>query len=150
MTRFFLIYILLCSTFTFSTPSNGLLSNESYITGEDGVIRMYINIMGHVKEPGAYLMYDGVDFMTAISMAGGYLQGSDLKNVIIYHQNGLTTKIDFINYLNSEERIDNIIQLSPHDTIYIEEKILSKILTTSNLPYTILGLINIAITLDKN
>ena len=35
-----------------------------YITGEDGVIRMYINLMGHVKNPGTYLVYDKIDFMS--------------------------------------------------------------------------------------
>ena len=36
--------------------SSQMLSNESYITGEDGVIRMYVNLMGHVKNPGTYLV----------------------------------------------------------------------------------------------
>lgn len=144
-----IIHIILFS-FALSLPNGNLISNESYITGEDGVIRMYVNLMGHVKKPGTYLMYDGIDFLTALSMGGGYLQGADLKNIIIYHQNGKTTKINFNKYLNSSKEISTIVNLLPHDTIFVEEKIISKLLTTSNLPYTILGLLNIAITLDKD
>ena len=149
MIRYLIIYIVF-HTFLFSVPNNALMSNESFVTGEDGVVRMYVNLMGHVKNPGTYLMYDGIDFLTALSMGGGYLQGADLKNIIIYHQNGKTTKINFNNYLNSSKEILTIVKLLPHDTVFIEEKIISKFLTTSNLPYTILGLLNIAITLDKD
>ena len=47
------------------------LTGEDYITGEDGVPRMSINVWGHVKYPGTYLVYDGIDLLTCLSMAGG-------------------------------------------------------------------------------
>ena len=36
---------------------------------------MYVNIMGNVKYPGTYLVFDGIDFLSVLSVAGGYLQG---------------------------------------------------------------------------
>ena len=38
----------ICSINTDKSSAN-FLSNQEYITGDDGVIRMYINILGHVK-----------------------------------------------------------------------------------------------------
>ena len=122
-------------------------SNQSYITGEDGVIRMYINVIGHVKSPGNYLVYDGVDLMTAISVAGGYLPGANLKNITIY-SNDSTKKINLKKYLsNSSSNIPSL--LKPNDAIYIEEKISSKIFNSSNLPGLFLSLLNIALTIER-
>ena len=57
------------------------VSNNLYITGDDGIIRMNVNIVGHVRSPGNYLVYDGVDLMTSLSLAGGYLNGANLSNL---------------------------------------------------------------------
>ena len=46
---------------------------------------MYINVIGHIKSPGIYLVYDEIDCMSILSAAGGYLPGADLKNIIIYN-----------------------------------------------------------------
>ena len=135
--------------FSDQIPSS-LLSNSNYITGEDGVIRMYVNILGNVKSPGTYIVYDGIDFLTALSVAGGYMPGSDLSNITIYRKNGDTESINLNKLLKKELPVDEWINLGPHDTIHINQKLISKVLSTSNLTYTILGLLNLAITLDKN
>lgn len=145
-----LIILFLISFIFSSNYSQQLLSNSDYITGEDGVIRMYINVIGNVKTPGLYEVYDGVDFLTALSVAGGYMPGSNLKNIIIYKQNGTSTSINLNQFLKADLPVSDWIDLDPHDTIYIKQKLISKILSTSNLTYTILGLLNIAITLDKD
>ena len=49
--------------------SSLLLTGEDYITGEDGVPRMSVNVWGHVKYPGTYLVYDGIDLLNLISLA---------------------------------------------------------------------------------
>ena len=136
-------------SFSFPISHNQLLSNELYITGEDGVIRMYINIMGHVHKPGAYLVYDDIDFMTTLSMAGGYLQGADLKDITIYSEDGTIRKVNLMNFLNSKNKDNQTINLKPHDTIYIEQKALSRMFISSNLPAIILSIINLAITLEN-
>tara|TARA_X000000368_G_scaffold417948_1_gene415878 strand:+ start:1001 stop:1441 length:441 start_codon:yes stop_codon:yes gene_type:complete len=142
--KFILLFIFLSSLFSYQNSS--LMSNEPYITGQDGVIRMYVNIMGHVKNPGTYLVYDNIDFLSALALAGGYLQGSDLKNVKLYSIDGENKNIN----LNNLESINNLIKLKPHDTVFIEEKRMSKFFLSSNLPYIIISLLNLAVTLDKN
>ena len=74
------IYIIVCLIFSFglifcqtnyragNTNSSTILTGEDYITGEDGIPRMNVNIWGHVKNPGSYLVYDGIDILTCLSM----------------------------------------------------------------------------------
>ena len=147
MKKYFL-YIFFVSNL-FSNVNGNLISNESYITGEDGVIRMYINIIGHVKSPGTYLVYDGIDIMSTLSIAGGYIDGADLKNIYIYNKNGETKKINLINLLNSGNSFKDVIDLNPYDTIYIDQKPISKMFVSSNLPSLILSFINLIITLEN-
>ena len=126
---------------------NTFLSDKEYITGDDGVIRMNINILGHVKSPGIYLVYDGIDIMSALSIAGGYLAGSNINKIVVYKKNG-EKKIINLNDLLNNNSIETI-QFDPNDTIYVREKILSKIFSTSNLPSIILNLLNIALTIER-
>ena len=144
--QFIIITCILFSALYSSPIQNESYSNGSYITGEDGVIRMYVNIMGHVKSPGSYLVYDGIDFLSALSMAGGYLQGSKLSTVMIYTSEGGKKIINLNNYLNDSAKL---IKLNPHDTIYIEQKTISKILTSSNIPSIILGILSVALTIER-
>ena len=144
------IYILFTFSLCFSSSSNStLMSNENYITGEDGVVRMYVNIVGHVKNPGTYLVYDGIDIMSGISLAGGYLQGSNLNSIIVHHEDGSSSKINLNNSLNSNSSFDSLVQLQPHDTIFIKQKFFSQIFTSSNIPAVILGILNIALTIER-
>ena len=147
MKKTFIIKLLFLVSFLY--PQLESPSNQAYITSEDGIIKMYINIIGNVGAPGNYLVYDGIDLLTAISTAGGYLPGSDLKNIIIYSNNGLTKKINLTQYLSDKSSGLNSLLLKPNDTIYIDEKTLSKIFNSSNIPVLILSIINLAITLEN-
>ena len=50
------VLILFTSIFALNVQNNYLMQDELYITGDDGVIRMYVNVIGHVKNPGTYLV----------------------------------------------------------------------------------------------
>jgi len=144
----YIIILLSFQSFIFSSSVKPeMLSNELFVTGEDGVLRMSINILGHVKYPGSYMVYDGIDLMTLISLAGGYLPGSNLKKIIIRHSNGNTEKINLneIMFENGNPQY----KLKPRDTIYIEQKIFSKVFTSSNLPALFISILNIALTLER-
>ena len=124
------------------------LSDQSYITGDDGVIRMPVNILGHIKYPGTYIVYDGIDVLSLFSVAGGYLKGANLKNINIIHKDGQQSNVNvqkIIKYGFNE----NSIQIKPHDTIIIEQKTISRLFTSSSLPSIILGILNIALTLER-
>ena len=146
--NFLYILILISSLFSLSNSSNYLLQDELYITGEDGVIRMYVNVIGHVKSPGTFLVYDSIDLMSVLSVAGGYLPGANLKKIIVHSKNGEKTKIDLQKMLKSDLSIGDFVSLKPHDTIYIEQKNLHKFFIASNLPSMILSFITLAITLE--
>ena len=97
ITYFLVSFSLVFSQFNYkpgqvTTPVQ--LTGEDYITGEDGVPRMSINIWGHVKYPGTYLVYDGIDFLTCLSMAGGPLKGAKLSKVSIISKSGQNQTID--------------------------------------------------------
>ena len=57
------ITILISFVFSIQISNSFLMQDETYITGDDGVIRMYVNIIGHVKNPGTYLVYDNIDLL---------------------------------------------------------------------------------------
>ena len=147
--KYILGFILACILFNPVISSDNLLSNEDYITGEDGVIRMYINVIGHVKNPGIYLVYDEIDCMSMMSYAGGYLPGSDLQNIIVFGKDGSKRKINLEELYTSNDVKNKEIKFKPHDTIYIEEKVSSKIFLSSNLPSIFLSILNIALTLER-
>ena len=137
----FLVGLTMCSSFI----NNQLISNEKYITGEDGVIRMYVNILGHVESPGLYLVYDGIDIMSALSIAGGYKNGANLKNIIIYRQDGSKDEVSLSSILDNSIDVD----FNPHDTIYINQRLVSKIFNSSNIPTIFLSILNLALTIDR-
>ena len=117
------------------------LTGEDYITGEDGVPRMSINIWGHVKYPGAYLVYDGIDLLTCLSMAGGPLKGAKLSKISIVSKDGSSVKINLEDMMNK----NNIssLTLKPYDTIYIDETMGNYLLARSNVINILLQITNL-------
>ena len=128
---------------------HSLLTKETYVTGKDGIIRMNVNIIGHVKNPGSHLVYDGIDFLSLISTAGGYLDGANLKNIIIYHSDGSNEVINLNKFYNSNISSKDLVFIKPNDTVYIEQKKISKIMRSSNLPSIFLSILNIALTIER-
>ena len=60
-------------------------SSEPYVTGDDGIVRMNVNVIGHVKNPGTFLVYEGIDILSLLALAGGPLPGAKLKDVRQFH-----------------------------------------------------------------
>ena len=146
-----IFFVFISSLFSYQVNNDNLLSNGSYITGQDGIIRMYVNVIGDVKKPGTYLVYDDIDILSVISLAGGFLNGSKTNSIILHRKDGSKTTINLDSYLKSLND-DNIekINFLPHDTILIEQKAISNILTSTNLPYIVLGILNVVLTLQNN
>ena len=120
------------------------LTGEDYITGEDGVPRMSINIWGHVKYPGTYLVYDGIDLLTSLSMAGGPLKGSKLSKITIISDDGSSRIVNLDKVVKNNEL--NSIKLNPYDTIKIDEKFSYLVLTKTSIIAVFLQLINVILT----
>ena len=124
------------------------LTGEDYITGEDGVPRMSINIWGHVKYPGTYLVYDGIDILTCLSMAGGPLKGAKLSRVSIVSKDGKIKNIDLDKTKNQNKLLS--VKLRPHDTIKIDQKFSYVLLTQTSIIAVLLQLTNVILTAALN
>tara|TARA_Y100001980_G_C14532706_1_gene308853 strand:+ start:345 stop:800 length:456 start_codon:yes stop_codon:yes gene_type:complete len=127
-----------------SNPLNG----EQYITGDDGVVRMYVNVWGHVKVSGTFLIFEGADLINALSVAGGPLEGANLEKIKIVTKDSGEIKFysvsNFINNSNQEN-----LKLNPYDTIIVNQTLRSRILSRSNLISSIFQLINLLYTIDR-
>jgi len=114
------------------------LNNQDYVSGEDGVVRINVNIWGHVKYPGTYLMYENIDIHTALSLAGGPLKGANISKISIISKDG---KVKNIN-LSKKNKLSEI-KLEPNDTIHIDEKISHLLLSKSSIISVLLQITNL-------
>ena len=147
--NYILFFVLVCSISFGATTQSAMLSNEPYTMGEDGVIRMNINIIGHVRNPGTFIVYDEIDILTALSLSGGYLPGANIKRIVIQHFEGTKELVNLDKIMFKNISNGSPFKLKPRDTIYIEQKMFSRLITSSNLPSIFLSILNIALTLDR-
>ena len=125
-------------------------TGEKYITGEDGIKRIYINVWGHVKNPGTYLVYEKIDIITLLSVAGGPMNGADLSKVkIISQDNSIEdmSKIKNLNQIIDSNQISSI-SFSPYDTIVIVPTFKYQITKNSGIINTFLQLINLGFAIS--
>ena len=141
--------VLFLLSLVFSLENTNSISSELYVTGSDGIIRMNVNVIGHVKHPGTHLVYDGIDLLSLLSSAGGYLEGANLKKIMIYHKDGTSKVINLNDFFNSDIPSNNLIFFKPNDTVYVKQKSLSKIMRSSNLPSILLSILNIILTIER-
>ena len=147
---------------SFSQQSNTDLVNDNkyensinrYVTDQDGNILMYVNVWGHVKNPGNHLVYDGIDLITLLSVVGGPLSGAKLNKVLIYRDskdaNGqIKYEVNLNKFYSSGDRSE-LIRIMPNDTIIIKENLFSSIFRNSNMLTTILQMLNIYIQIENN
>ena len=144
------IFVILLSLPLFGQSINNtkpeLVTGEQYVTGNDGVVRIYINIWGHVKSPGTYLVYDGADLINTLSFAGGPLEGSNLKKVEIISKNKNGSKIVDLDNLTSS---NYDIKLKPFDTIIVKQTLNNKLFSRSSVIQVFLQLISLIYTIDQ-
>ena len=117
------------------------LNGDDYITGDDGVPRMSVNVLGHVKYPGTYLVYDEIDILTCLSLAGGPMKGAKLKEVLIVSKDGKSSKINLNKLFENSNKYN--LKLNPYDTIYIDETLGNYLLSRSNVINILLQITNL-------
>lgn len=120
-------------------------SGERYITDEHGVIRMWINVLGWVNKPGSILVYDGIDIVTVLAIAGGYQRGANLKKIRVFREkpdeNGkILYTVDLNKYLKTGNR-EAFIKILPNDTVIIPQTLPSYVLSYSGTLTTIMNLL---------
>ena len=124
-----------------------------YVSGSDGIIRMYVNVWGHVGTPGRILVDEGIDLATLLSLSGGPKKGANMKNVRIYHEypdkNGNIVHIlDLTEFLKTGDR-SNFISIQPNDTFIFRQTTFSYLLQEIGTINTLMSLINIYLNLNN-
>jgi len=153
---FLILSIILCSGFAQSMSDNINLKKNTgarYVSSEDGVLRMYVNIWGHVSSPGRILVDDGIDLPTLLSLTGGPSKGANMKNIRVYHEypdkNGnVVSIIDFTTFLESGDRSD-FIKIQPNDTFIIQQTAFSYIIEEVGTVNTLMNFINFYLNLSN-
>ena len=130
-----------------------LNTGARYVSGDDGIIRMYVNIWGHVGNPGRILVDEGIDMATLLSLTGGPNKGANMKNVRIYHEypdkNGNIVHIlDLTEFLKTGDR-SNFISIQPNDTFIFRQTTFSYLLQEIGTINTLMSLINIYLNLNN-
>jgi len=123
--------------------------SDRYQPDEEGNIRMSVNIWGHIKFPGNYLVYDGIDVITLFSLAGGIKDGANLKKIKIYRefpdsfgQQAFNLNLD--NFYDSGNR-QFFPTVLPNDTYYIPQKTSSYLISQTGLINTLINTVNLAL-----
>ena len=153
---FILAPSIFCFSFSQSEPENINLRSSTgarYVSGENGIIRMYVNIWGHVASPGRILVDEGIDLATLLSLTGGPKKGANMKNIRVYHEypdeNGnVVNVIDFTEFLKTGDR-SNFITIQPNDTFIIQQTVLSYIIEEVGTVNTLMNFINLYLNLSN-
>ena len=130
-----------------------LNTGARYVSGQDGIIRMYVNVWGHVGRPGRILVDEGIDLATLLSLSGGPKKGANMKNVRIYHEypdkNGNIVHIlDLTEFLKTGDR-SNFVSIQPNDTFIIKQTTWSYFIEEIGTVNTLMSLINIYLNLSN-
>ena len=133
-----------------SIPLN---TGARYVSGENGIIRMYVNVWGHVGAPGRILVNEGIDLATLFSLTGGPRRGANLKKIRVYHEypdelGNVVHIVDFTEFINTGDR-SNFISIQPNDTFIIKQTNWSYIIEEIGTVNTLMNLINIYLNLSN-
>ena len=124
-----------------------------YVSGDDGIIRMYVNVWGHVRAPGRILVDEGIDMATLLSLTNGPTKGANMKNVRVYHEypdadGNIVHVIDFTEFIETGDR-SNFISIHPNDTFIIKQTTWSYFVEEIGTINTLMSLINIYLNLTN-
>ena len=123
-------------------------TGENFITGEDGIKRMYVNVWGHVKYPGTYLVYEDIDILTLLSIAGGPLDGAKLSSIKIMSKDNNSRDINLENMLATNKNFE--FKFKPYDTINIQPTFGFYVRDNAYVLNVFLQLITLGVTINNN
>ena len=121
--------------------------NTKYITSVDGILKFHINLWGSVFNPGRIIVDGGDNILTVISLAGGPLDGADLKRVRVYRKSAdsneiILYKVNLKKYMDFGDNTD-LVMLKPDDTIFIPQKKSSFIIKNMATLNTFMSLVSL-------
>tara|TARA_B100000963_G_scaffold307599_1_gene282687 strand:- start:544 stop:990 length:447 start_codon:yes stop_codon:yes gene_type:complete len=129
------------------------ISSKKFITDENGNIKIFINVWGHVNNPGFHVVNDGIDFATLISVVGGPRVGADLNKVRLYRETPdkdgtIVYDINLKSFLNNGDR-GEFVKIKPNDTIIIKQTTTHYIFSKIGVLNTLLNILNIYLQIER-
>ena len=79
-----------------------------------------LNVLGHVNRPGQYQIYESVDLLTAISLAGGVKNIRSDRPIYIIRSNHSVEKVKLSRYIKKSDG-ELPPKLYAGDTVYVKE-----------------------------
>ncbi len=130
------------------------MSSQKYYNDEEGNILMYVNVWGHVNNPGVHLVYEGIDLATLIAFVGGPKRGANLKNVKIYREEKIDNEessfvINLESFFKNGSR-DDFVKIKPNDTIIFEQTSWSSFVDNAGTLNTLLSIVNLYFLIEYN
>ena len=117
--------LILFITLTFCSYSQDMLGH-SYQLGKDDVLRMNVNLWGHVQRPGAYQIPVEYGLIELISGANGPSPTANLDDVRIVRKNNEVVFVDIRKYITVGDH-SVLVQLRPGDTVIVGGSIADKV-----------------------
>lgn len=120
----------------------------------DRLYKTEINVLGHVSKSGKYQIFEPIDILSALSIAGGIKTMKGVKYVRIIRRDGTNFKLKIkqiwqqSNSKKKGKRASRTILLYPGDTLFVPEpkqfnwSIITTIATTLNLIATMIYYFN--------
>ena len=128
-------------------------SSERYSTDEKGNVTMFINVWGHVPNPGHIKVYEGIDLASLLSFVGGPIDGADIKNIKLIREIADSEKVvHIINFENFIKRGDRsgFVKIKPNDTIIIPQTKFNYVVSKIGSINTLLSLFNLYFIITNN
>lgn len=133
---------------TTGTTADYPRSGERYITDSaDGRIKMWVNVWGHVTRPGSYLVYDGIDLATLLSITGGPREGANLGRIKLYRElpdadGNMSLTINLQKFLKTGDR-EEFTRILPNDTFVVPQSTVNYVISNLNIVNTIINIYNL-------
>jgi len=129
------------------------ITGSRYHTGEDGVLRVFVNVWGHVNNPGRIMVDEGIDVATLLSITGGPKKGANMKYIRVYREfadedGNFSHEIDLQNFIDSGNR-DGLITILPNDTYIISQTWRSYFLDKIGIANTLMTMVNLYLNIEN-
>ena len=149
MKKYRLLFVLVLVGFIFGKENEAISdfqrSSERYLTDEKGNITMFINVWGHVPNPGHIQVYEGIDLASLLSFVGGPIDGADIKNIKLIREiadsEQVVHNINFENFIKRGDR-SGFVKIKPNDTIIIPQTKFNYVVSKIGSINTLLSLFN--------
>ncbi len=82
-----------------------------------------LNVLGYVNKPGQFQIFEGVDLLSALSMAGGIKNIKKGKQIVIVRADQSMVELQLKDYMNPKHRVKELPILYAGDTVYVKEPV---------------------------